>query len=70
MVHGCFIPRLSVLENTEAQRTATFVACIAGMLVSLVIKTCTVRVLMLFLTFQAPLAVILSKVIIQNAVRS
>lgn len=37
---------------------------------SLVIKTCAVGILMLFLTSQAPLPVILSKSIIQNVVRS
>lgn len=62
--------KLSVLENTEAQRTATLVTWIAGTLDSLVIKACTVIVLMLFLTSKAPLPVTLSKVIIQNVVRS
>lgn len=37
---------------------------------SLVIKACAAGVLMLFLTSQAPLAVILRKAIIQNVVRS
>lgn len=60
----------TVLENTEAQRTAILVTWIAGILDSLVIKACAVRVLMLFLTSKVPLPVILSKAIIQNVVRS
>lgn len=57
----------TVLENTEAQMTATLVTWLTED--SLVIKTCAVGILMLFLTSQAPLPVILSKSIIQNVVR-
>lgn len=56
--------------KTEAKRTATLYTRIAGTLDLLVIKACAVRVLMLFLTSQAPSPVILSKAIIQNVVRS
>lgn len=63
-------PQLSVLKNTEAQRTATLVTWMAGTLDSLVIKARAAGVLMLFLKSQAPLAVILRKAIIQNVVRS
>lgn len=58
----------TVHENTEAQMTATLVTWLTED--SLVIKTCAVGILMLFLTSQAPLPVILSKSIIQNVVRS
>lgn len=68
--HGSFIPWLSILENTAAQRTHTLVTWTAGRLGSLVIKTCTRRVLMLFLMSSAPLPMILRNPIIPNIVRS
>lgn len=64
-LHNCLF-----LKNTEAQRAANLVTWLTGTLDLLVIRDCTVGVLVLFLTSQAPLPVILSKAIIYNIVRS
>ena len=58
---------MSVLENTEAQRTATLVSWPTED--SLTIKACAIEILMLFLTSCTPLLVVHSKIIIQKVVR-
>ena len=55
---------MSVLENTEAQRTATLVSWPTED--SLTIKACAIEILMLFLTSCTPLLVVHSKIIIHE----